>query len=269
MATVIMSFYNEEYFLPWWINHHKNLFHYGILIDYNSTDRSYEICKELCPPHWKIVKSVNKDYATDDNDAEFQFHESSITGFKITLTTAEFLFTPAPLYNIDHFCVEHNIDYLRAYGVCMVDANPEELPTYDKHLYAQKHHGMISGYVGPSYNPLPDYFKCFFSRCYHNKEFGDYAPGRHWLNGENYLEYLAPDIFTLKYKYSPWNSTTINRIQQFKTRVPQSDLDTNKGGTHCLSEAQYVEDYVHYLSTAHDLMENPAFLNAFTYCNSL
>ena len=268
MATVIMTFYNEEYLLPWWIKHHSKIFEDGILVDYHSTDRSYEICKELCPSHWKIVKSVNNDFASDGIDGELQFYERTVSGFKMPLTTAEFLFTPTPLYNIDHFCLQNNIDYFRAFGVCMVDTNPEELTTYDKHLYAQKHHGMITGYVGPSYNPLPDYFKCFFSRCYHNKPYGDYAPGRHWLNNR-YNEFLAPDVFTLKYKYSPWNRTTIDRIQQFKSRVPQSDLDTNKGGTHCLSEAQYVEEYEHYLSTAHDLMENSAFKAAFDYCNSL
>jgi hypothetical protein len=268
MATVLMTFYNEEYLLPWWINHHKKLFEHGILIDYHSTDRSYEICKELCPPNWQIVKSMNNDFASDGIDSEYQYYEKTVGGFKMPLTTAEFLLTPLPLYELDAFCIKNQIDYFRAHGVCMVDTNTNELPTYDKNLYEQKHHGMIEGYIGPKYTPIPDYFWFYFSRCYHNKEFGDYAPGRHWLNN-SYYQYRAKDVFVLKYKYSPWNPTTISRIQQFKSRVPQSDLDENKGHTHCMTEEQYVEEYEHFLSTAHDLKENSNFLAAFNYCNSL
>lgn len=47
--TVISHFYNEEYLLPWWLNHHKNIFDNGILINYGSTDKSVEIIKSICP----------------------------------------------------------------------------------------------------------------------------------------------------------------------------------------------------------------------------
>jgi len=273
MATAIMTFYNEEYYLPWWIKHHSKLFDNGILIDYHSTDRSYEICKDLCPPHWKIVKSMYDDFDPFTLDLEFQFYESTVSGFKMPLTTAEFLFVPAALDNIDRFCIDQKVDYFRTYGVCMVDTNTEELPTYDKQLYAQKYHGMINGYIGPPYNPLPNYFACFFSRYYHNNTFGAYATGRHFLipplAPKFYKEYQALDIFTLKYKYSPWNPTTIARIQQFKDRIPQSALDDGKSGTHCLPEEAYISEYNHYLSTADDLRKDPIFLNAYNYCMSL
>jgi hypothetical protein len=43
-STVIIHIYNEEYLLPFWLNHHKNIFNHGIIID-----NSINICKEICP----------------------------------------------------------------------------------------------------------------------------------------------------------------------------------------------------------------------------
>ena len=57
--TVLTHFYNEEYLLPWWLDHHKKYFDHGILIDYASTDKSVEIIKEICPT-WTEVKSKNE-----------------------------------------------------------------------------------------------------------------------------------------------------------------------------------------------------------------
>ena len=47
MRLVISHFFDEEFMLPWWLRHHRELFDHGILIDYASTDRSVEICREL------------------------------------------------------------------------------------------------------------------------------------------------------------------------------------------------------------------------------
>jgi hypothetical protein len=33
MITLLSHFYNEEYLLPFWIEHHKKQFDYAILID--------------------------------------------------------------------------------------------------------------------------------------------------------------------------------------------------------------------------------------------
>ena len=45
--TCLIHIYNEEYLLPFWLNHHKDIFDDIIIIDYNSTDKSLEICKEI------------------------------------------------------------------------------------------------------------------------------------------------------------------------------------------------------------------------------
>ena len=38
-STIIAHFFNEEYLLPWWLNHHKKIFDYGILFDYSSAHK--------------------------------------------------------------------------------------------------------------------------------------------------------------------------------------------------------------------------------------
>ena len=57
--TIISHFYNEEYLLPFWLKHHSKMFDHGILIDYNSTDRSVDIIREICPT-WEIIDSRNE-----------------------------------------------------------------------------------------------------------------------------------------------------------------------------------------------------------------
>lgn len=57
-STVLIHIYNEEYLLPFWLNHHKNIFNHGIIIDYRSTDKSIEIYKQICP-NWDIIISRN------------------------------------------------------------------------------------------------------------------------------------------------------------------------------------------------------------------
>ena len=45
--TIISHFYNEEYLLPFWLNHHKKYFTNAIMIDYDSTDNSVDIIKKI------------------------------------------------------------------------------------------------------------------------------------------------------------------------------------------------------------------------------
>lgn len=88
--TLISHFFNEEYLLPWWLNHHKKFFNDAILIDYNSTDNSCDIIKEICP-NWKIIKTQNSHFDSRAIDLEVTEIEKSITGWRICLNTTEFL----------------------------------------------------------------------------------------------------------------------------------------------------------------------------------
>jgi hypothetical protein len=265
MNTVITHFYNEEYMLPWWIKHHRRLFDYGIMINYHSTDRSVEICKELCPPHWKIVNTINDNFDADNCDMEVKFYENNVEGFKIALTSTEFFLTPVPLNTLNNYMLNMNVQYIKTIGVLMVDAAPNEIPTYDYPLIYQKHHGMITGYVSRHVN-IFDYYRMLYGRYYHNKPFGKYTSGRHFVQDVN--QSGVTNIFTLKYKYSPWNTDLTKRMVQIGEKIPQSDIDQGRGTNHLRSYDDLVKDYDHYLTTAYDLRNDVSFLNAYNYCMS-
>ena len=265
MNTVITHFHNEEYLLPWWINHHKKLFDYGILIDYHSTDRSYDICKELCPPHWKIVKTKNNTFVSSTNDAEVKSYENTVSGFKIALTTTEFLLVQSALNGLNDYCLQQKSDYAKMWGVCMVDTDPHNLPTYDKPLIEQKHHGMMKDYP-----PDPRYpnwgrqsYNFWYGRFYHNKPFGNYDGGRHDLLGKNNVLQIH-NAYVLKYKYAPWNTITNERIQKYDAILRTTNPN------HLLTTENILNGiYNTFLPHAHDLTNDPHFLNAYNYCVNL
>lgn len=88
--TIISHFYNEEYLLPWWLDHHKKCFDHGIMIDYHSTDNSKKIIQDICP-NWEIVETKNKYFDSAIIDREVEEYEKKIDGWRICLNTTEFL----------------------------------------------------------------------------------------------------------------------------------------------------------------------------------
>ena len=97
MKTVICHFYNEELLLPWWLKHHSKIFDHGIMIDYQSTDRSVALIKEICP-HWAIIDSRNPNFVNSSAiDQEVMDIEKVLGGWRMCLNVTEFLYG-----NIDH-----------------------------------------------------------------------------------------------------------------------------------------------------------------------
>ena len=98
-TTLLTNVFNEEYLLPFWLNHHKNMFDEIIVIDYNSTDTSIEICRRICPD-CKIIKTRNEYFDAEEIDREFIDIENTIEGIKIVLNTTEFLFCETSVKDI-------------------------------------------------------------------------------------------------------------------------------------------------------------------------
>ena len=98
-TTVILHMFNEEYLLPFWLTHHKDLFDHGIIIDYKSTDTSVDICRALCP-QWDILTTRNENFDARAVDAEVMDLESRTDGIKLVLNVTEFLFVRAPLKDL-------------------------------------------------------------------------------------------------------------------------------------------------------------------------
>lgn len=66
-TTLITHIFNEEYLLPFWLEHHKNMFDDLVVIDYHSTDKSLEICKNMWPT-CKIMTTRNEYFDAEEDD---------------------------------------------------------------------------------------------------------------------------------------------------------------------------------------------------------
>jgi len=152
--TVICHFYNEEFLLPWWLNHHKHVFDHGIMINYHSTDRSCEIIREICP-HWEIRYSRNKDFHAGHIDLEVMEYEQRLTGWRMALNIPEFLYG-----NTDHIVHEqHEIqdpdhpENLHFHIGNYVFIDMEDTTKHPAHIYHHQplHEQRYWGYVESNY----------------------------------------------------------------------------------------------------------------------
>ena len=134
--TLLCHFYNEEWMLPWFLNHHKQIFDHGIMIDYHSTDRSVEIIKEICPT-WDIVTSRNLDFQADNIDREVEDLERDIDGWRICLNVTEQL--------IGNYAIMDEVPnkQILVPSIFMVDCDRQNAVTYNKPLYEQKFDGFM------------------------------------------------------------------------------------------------------------------------------
>lgn len=204
--VIISSFYNEEYLLPWWLEHHKNIFEHGVLFNYYSTDKSVEIIKSICPT-WDIRNTYNKDWDFKDNDNEFMAAEEEFSGYKIVLTTTEFLVGKLPDLSKDLTC--YAIPFFR-----LVDKDPDDKPTYDKPLIEQKKDGFID--------------KSIMRRFLHNYPDGQYSVGR----DKSKLKSKDIEMQIYKYVYSPWTEEFIQRKLSMRSYVNPKNIEKGWGVHH-------------------------------------
>ena len=211
MKSVICHFYNEEYLLPWWLNHHKKYFDYGLMINYKSTDRSVEIIKEICPD-WQIVDSVNSEFSAAEVDDEVMYYEEQIPGWKIALNTTEFLIGKYSILKDDEVNTEIYVP-----SFYFVDDSDNTIVDTNKPLYEQVTNGI--DYLD---NPMLRKLRCF-----HNNQV-KYIPGRHFSNFED----TTKNFVIFNYGFSPMNSDLISRKLQIQNRIPESDKRKNWGSEH-------------------------------------
>jgi hypothetical protein len=244
---LISHFFNEAYLLPWWLNHHREMFDHGILIDYHSTDQSREICRELVP-HWDLVTSENEKFAAIPCDFEVMKYEQNYrSAWKIALNTTEFLM--ANLDGVENEITAADSIVGKLEAAIMVDGEPGVSPAYERPLVDQKNMGfwendlkIFSGEsVFRSLRRSPDAFffnkvsrHGFFNktaitdakaplrgRIYHRYEIGSYAPGRHssFLPRQVAIPRKTGSIWW--YGFSPWNDAFLSRkLQIDATRDP-------------------------------------------------
>jgi hypothetical protein len=238
VRTVITHFFNESYLLPWWLNHHLELFDHGILIDHGSTDDSVEICRQLAP-NWKVVPSKLTYFDAWLTDFEVMTHEFDLPGWKIALNVTEFLISNPGLHEIEDLLQKTNMRGIAASGMTMVDKNPTELPRASQSLVVQKPWAVDDNRFNRRWiRQLIGYPKAVLrNRFYHSYPTGMYQAGRHSSFSTDW-KFRTPNIMILHFGYSPWNEQFLARKQQISTKIPEEDRIRGYGWQHFLTVQQ-------------------------------
>ena len=232
--TVVCHFYNEEVLLPWWLMHHKNIFDHGIMINYESTDRSCDLIREICPT-WEIVPSRNKHFNGNPIDAEVMDIEKNLNGWRMALNVTEFLYgntdhltdTPTPTqYLITNYVL-----------VDMEDAEkgPIEL-SHDVPLHEQRYWGYHDTAFLPNSNTIGTGVREIWhrtNRSIHNYPIV-YTGGRHFPD----TNYDFNDLVIFYYAWADLSERGLARKLQIAPKINE-----NFGTIHKYSKEQFLHIY--------------------------
>ena len=216
-------FFNEEFMLPYWIRHHAHMFDKVVLIDYNSTDRSVQIIKELAPPNWIVVNSSVPHFGAAELDIQVMSVQKSHPDYwHIALTTTEFLVHADLRGSLAGLSGKRP---LRIRAVIMVGNDSRPLGRY-KDLATQRSLCTASNASG--------YERFIFGGRFMQGNW-TYKPGRHYIyyDGQKRLipfAYLQGGLI-LKYTYTPWPQVQ-SRLGQVGTRIPLHDQKKGLGSHH-------------------------------------
>ena len=221
-TTLLTNVLNEEYLLPFWLNHHKNMFDEIIVIDYNSTDKSIDICKSICP-ECKIIKTRNTYFDAVEIDKEFMDIENTIEGIKIVLNTTEFLFSEKPIKDL-----------------FMDDTQPNSYSITCTTPYSMNSYNINNNYELFS-NLLNDdivFHNDRWTRQIHNFPNGNYNVGRHSTNNMSISTSKAHIIW---FGFYPMNENLLKRKLQIQQNIPQTDKDKGFGFQHLFSKDKLLD----------------------------
>lgn len=236
---VISHFYNEEYLLPHWLNHHKNIFDKGILINSNSNDKSVEIIKNITP-EWEIVESPYLKFDSIKMDKLImEIEESYRDEVKIVLNTTEFLF----IENKEKFkrLLKKENSIYRIPAALMIDTKLYEKQIKD--LTKEKIEGIWHDSLNVYYlNKKFKFSKNERARYIHNLPNGKYLPGRH-LTYHKFKNMPVNTAYLRWYYFSPWNEITINRKLKIRDTISQNDIKNGLSKMHLIDEKFYFKTY--------------------------
>jgi hypothetical protein len=199
--TLISHFYNEEYLLPWFLRHHRQVFDHGIMIDYASTDRSREIIQELCP-NWDIVDSRNQWFDPGPVDQEVMDIERNIEGWRVCLNVTEQLVGDYSILD------QESADQYLIPSLFFVDKQLNDELTYDRPLYEQRQDGFTY---------LDQNGACFNqrqARSIHRQPIQYPGMGRHFTN------YTTDQLAIFYYGWCPLNDAAITRKLDMGNKIP-------------------------------------------------
>lgn len=214
--TVITHFYNEQYLLPAWLKHHKQIFDHGILINYHSTDRSVDICLDICP-HWQVIASQNTCFDAQAVDAEVMQIERDLQGWRMCLNVTEFL--TGDLHVLNRVVQP---EQLLIPSIALVGSTYGEQVIMDETFLDQVSTGI----------PYWAHFELRAARSMHNHAV-KYDVGRHFWT------YNCTQLCVCWAGYWPWNAQSLARKTQIQTQIPAHDKQLGRGHHHVKSEQEF------------------------------
>lgn len=209
-TTIISHFYNEEFLLPLWLEHHKQFFEFGVMVDYNSTDRSVEIIKDICP-HWQILPANTPHFDHKECDDLVMHVERQLPPpwFRISVTCTEFIVGDVhKLISADHQANQKTQWLLPVNVFTGYDPNgalSNKIPLWEQVKY---------GIPWQNVWPFPYY------RSFHNYNDMAYSDGRHFHGECN-----QNDVMIFKYSNALIGKEMFKRRLQIADKVSQKDKD--------------------------------------------
>lgn len=236
-TTLLTNVYNEEYLLPFWLNHHKDMFDDIIIVNYRCTDDSLNICRRICP-RCKIIDTKNPYFSAVDIDKEFMELENDIEGVKIILNTTEFLFTSRPIKDFftrnDRVCysIKSFTPYSKnTYEVANNDELFRNLLTKDDIVFHDDRYG---------------------TRQLHNFKNGSYWVGRHFTNNPTSI---TDQMYVIWLGFYPLNDRLLKRKLQICEKVPDSDVAAGFSYHHRTTRDKLLADNLEKSATGFKLPE--------------
>lgn len=258
--SVVVGTYNEEFILPYWLEHHVPLFDHGIVLDYKSTDRTLDIIKAYAP-NWEIITAKNYKYFDAElNDKELMECEERLPSWKVILNTTEFIFS----YNFREIIKniqKKGLEEVRFFGYQINDTLYEkENKTFNKN----------KNIILQRFNGKPDPYR---HRIVHRKKNGAYYVGRHYdvprLRKSPYVKKYSPyipiieDLYLLWYRFCPFYEQ-ISRKMQASPRIPNEDIKKGYSWNHINLSPDIIEErWKKELPDCKNILENPALLLQF------
>jgi hypothetical protein len=233
--TLLCHFYNEEWLLPFWLKHHRQIFDHGIMINFNSTDRSVEIIREICPT-WEIHQSSNTTFQNPSSiDREVLNYEAPLEGWRICLNVPEFLIGN---YNRLENTATNVRHYIGQYMfVDMEHQGEPELLDVNQPIYEQRHWGYgivteFNGFQSHGSAKRPP-------RSIHNYAAPYPTVGRHFWKEKHSFE----DLVIFYYGFGSIEENSLKRRLQIQTKFSTPPKGTAPGSHHVFTKEQLLEKF--------------------------
>ncbi len=275
--------------LQWWIPHHLEKFDEAVIIDYESTDNTVEMIRELAP-HWKIVKPYSKTFKTIEVDTQVyhieQIMQSKYPGAAmVALTITEFLIGNTKfLDNVNG----HYEKYILMCQMCdteeqlFTEPDPnlpltkqrtfgypevfnDSIPTKDD-LFASHpwNYYVKTAENKYEYNHSPSNVMSLgvgprFMRCIRNGAYNPYVVGRHY-----WCDPVEERLKIACYYHSPITKKYIERKAAIQYNLDKGDLDKFGFGYHhvgitedlVIQRLRYMQQHCEDLTNVFEKLEN-------------